>query len=168
MQRAIQELLTKDNGKQEHALSLLEALATRDSASVVFFRNEIRALTRSCDFAVRRSAMAISNRLDWNLPSTDVTTAKLPHVYELVLPAPRPDYLIRAELRADLVLPDTRNARELILPFDVQFHALAQISNIPRSNIYHRAVQIMEELSRGNIGRLKENVNYVRYLILLG
>ena len=86
MQRAVQELLTKDNGKQEHALSLLEALATRDSASVVFFRNEISALTRSRDFAVRRSAMAISNSLDWDLPSTYATTAKLPHVYELVLP----------------------------------------------------------------------------------
>jgi hypothetical protein len=50
----------------------------------------------------------------------------------LMRPAPRDDYLIRAELRGDLVLPDTRNARELILPFDVQFDVLADISNIPR------------------------------------
>jgi hypothetical protein len=44
-------------------------------------------------------------------------------------------------------LPDTRNARELILPFDVQFNALADISKVPRANIYYRAVQIMEELA---------------------
>jgi hypothetical protein len=49
-------------------------------------------------------------------------------------------------LKAELVLPDTRNARELILPFEVQFDAIAQISNVSRANIYHRAVQIMEDL----------------------
>jgi hypothetical protein len=146
MQRAVQEFLTKDNDKQEHALFLLKALATKDRASVVFFRNEISALTRFRHFAVRRSAIAISNSLGWDIPATEATAVKLPPIYELVLPAPRPDNLIRAELRADLVLPDTRNARELILPFDVQFDALADISNIPRPNIYHRAVQIMEEL----------------------
>ena len=146
MQRAVQELLTKDNGNKEHALFLLEALATRHSDSVVFFRSEINTLTRSRNYAVRRSAMGIIKSLGWELPSTDTPAVELPPIYELVLPPPRPDFLSRTELRSELVLPDTRDARELILPFEVQFDALAEISTIPRANIYHRAVQIMEAL----------------------
>jgi hypothetical protein len=145
-QRAVQALLMRKDGNKEHALFLLEALAMRDTDSVAFSRIEISALTCSPDFAVRRSVMRISKRLGWDLPRTDAATVKLPPIYELVLPPPRPDYLSRAELRAELVLPDTRNARELLLPFDIQFDALAQISGIPRPNIYHRAVQMMEEL----------------------
>ncbi|HLE63148.1 MAG TPA: hypothetical protein VI750_08420, partial [Pyrinomonadaceae bacterium] len=56
-QRAVQDLLKRNDGNKEHALFLLEALAMRHNDSVAFPRIEITALTCSPDFAVRRSAM---------------------------------------------------------------------------------------------------------------
>ena len=96
-QRAIQELLTRKYGNKEPALFLLEALAERHTDSVVFSRIEISGLTRSSDFAVRRSALRISSSLGWEIQRTDAPTVKLPPIYELFLPPPRPDYLSRAD-----------------------------------------------------------------------
>jgi hypothetical protein len=146
-QQAVQNLLAKNDRIQECALFMLEALAMIDPATMVAFRTKITGLTHSRNFAIRRSAMRISNRLGWEVSAQDTSLVRLPPVYDFVLPPPRPDFLDEAELRPEFVLPDTRNARELILPFDLQFQVLADVSRVPRVNIYYRAVQIMEEIA---------------------
>jgi hypothetical protein len=167
VQLALQELVSKDN-YQEPVLFVLEALASRDPASIVDFRTAIGTLVRSRNYSVRRSAVGISSRLRWEVSATAAPAIKLPRIYELVLPPPRPDFLSRGELRSEAILPDTRDARELILPFDVQLDAIAEISGIQRANIYTGLFRSWRRLPQGRHGRLKVSIDYARSLRLRG
>lgn len=148
MQEAFRRLLIGSDNDQQHAAIVLDAVSVEDPEAVSVFRSEVDALRDSPNYMIRAAAKRICERAGWSVPTDVDETADLPSVYDLELPRadlPRDDQRILPA--PGEAMPDSSDPLVIVQPFDNEIAGVAEITGLPWTNICHRVVRIMRDLS---------------------
>jgi hypothetical protein len=147
VQSIIHEYFEKTESQQEHILMVLDAVSLHDPNAVAPFRNKILSLHQSPNYATRRAAQIIGRRIDCEQTVAAPHPMPLPAIYRLSFPQRSTGRLINLEaISAEEPLPDSDDPVDIIRPFDLQIDLVAKKARLPKVNLYHRTVQIMEQL----------------------
>jgi len=170
IQDAVHEFLEKTESHQEHILMVLNAASFQEPDAVVPFCIKIASLCQSPNYAIRRAAQTICKYIGCELPdsSHDLmppqvvvvhslansfllpchSPPELPAIYHLPLPPPSIASLAdRENVRAGEPLPDSDDPVNILRPFDFQIGFVAEEARLPKVNMCHHAVQIMQQLA---------------------
>jgi hypothetical protein len=148
MQNAAREYLEKTESQQEHLLMVLDAISLQDSNAVAPFRNKIQLLYQSSNYAIRRVAQTIGKRIGCEQTVTHAHPIPLPAIYHLSLPQRSTEGLIDLEsVSAEQLMPNSNDPVEIIRPFGQQIGFVAEKARLPKANMYHRTMQIMQQLA---------------------
>ena len=170
IQDAVHEFLEKTESHQEHILMVLDAVSFQEPDTVVPFCRKIASLHQSPNYAIRRAAKTIYKYIGCELPDFGhdllpppvvvvhspsnsfllpcYSPHKLPTIYQLSLPPPSIASLAdRENIRAGEPLPDSDDPVDILRPFDLQIGFVAEEARLPKVNMCHRAVQIMQQLA---------------------
>lgn len=150
MRRAVEEVLLERPDIHDEALLLLEALARQNPQAIEGLRGAVVALLHSPSYSVRSKARDIAIGAGWEIGVECSHSRPLPAIYDFVLLQPRPDGLSGVPVLSTGVLPNSEDPTTLVRPFTPEFDAVAHIASLPKFNLYHRAVQIMGDLSPRN------------------
>ena len=149
IEQMIGEWLNGTEERQQHSLRVLDSVSLKGPSYIAPFRPQIILLQQSPNYEIRRIASVICSRAGIApFVSSSVQDRPLPEIYRLVLPPVRSrDIEVPRVLSEELPLPDSTDPLELIRPFDFHLNLLSSIARLPKVNLYHRAVQLMEQLS---------------------
>ena len=149
IEKMIGEWLNGTEERQEHSLRVLDSVSLKAPSSIVPFHPQVILLQHSPNYEIRRIACVICSRAGITpVVSSSVQDRPLPEIYRLALPPVRSrDIEVPRVLSKELPLPDSTDPLEIIRPFDFHLNLLSSIARLPKANLYHRAVQLMEQLS---------------------
>ncbi|MDP1945864.1 MAG: hypothetical protein Q8L77_00045 [Nitrospirota bacterium] len=149
IEQEIGEWLNGTEERQERSLRVLDSVSLKDPKVITLFHPQITSLQQSPNFEIRRIAKVICQRTGITpTVSTSVQPRPLPEIYRLVLPPIRGrDIEVSRVLSEEMPLPDSADPLEIIRPFDLHLDLLSSLARLPKANLYHRAVQLMERLS---------------------
>jgi AAA domain len=148
IQDAVHEILEKTESQQEHLLLVLDAVSLHDPDVLAPFRNKIQSLYQSPNYAIRRAAQIIGKRIGCEQTDAQPSPIPLSAIYQLSFPQHNPRELIDPEaISYEEPLPDSDDPLEIIHPFDLQIGLVAEKARLPKVNLYHRTVQIMQQLA---------------------
>ena len=170
IQDAVHEFLEKTESHQEHILMVLDAVSFQEPDAVVPFCRKIASLHQSPNYAIRRAAKTICEYIGCELPDSShdlmpppvvvvhspsnsfllpcYSPPKLPAIYQLSLPPHSITNLAdRKSISAGAPLPDSDDPVDILFPFNFQIGFVAEEARLPKVNMFHRAVQIMQQLA---------------------
>ncbi len=169
IQDAVHEFLEKTESQQEHILMVLDAVGFQEPDAAVPFCRKIASLHQSPNYAIRRATKTICEYIGYELPDSShdlmpppvvvvhspsnsfllpcYSPPKLPAIYQLSLPPHSITNLAdRKSISAGAPLPDSDDPVDILCPFDLQIGFVAEETRLPKVNMFHRAVQIMQQL----------------------
>jgi hypothetical protein len=131
--------------QQWHLIRLAEAVSFDAPESTGSWKAVISGLGAHPNYAIRRMARSICDRLGWT-PATPAGR-ELPVAYRLWLPddasgAP----LVGVTPASGQVRPDTENPEAMISPFDLNARMLAQMADIQPNAVYARIASLMRQI----------------------
>lgn len=148
IEQEIGEWLNGTEERQERSLRVLDSASLKDPNVIMRFQLQVAKLQHSPNYEIRRIANVIFQRAGIAPTVTaSVEPTTLPEIYRLALPPVRGrDIEVSRVLSEELPLPDSTDPLEIIRPFDLHLDLLSSLAQLPKANLYHRAVQLMERL----------------------
>jgi hypothetical protein len=164
VQSVVHECLEKTESQQENILVVLDAVSLHDPNVAALFRNKILSLRQSPNYAIRQAAQIIGNRIGCEQTVAAPHPMPLPAIYQLCLQRSTGRSIDPEAISAEAPLPDSDDPVDIIRPFDLQIDLVAEKVRLPKVNLYHRAVQIMEQLASIS-SRLEDGERQLRAIL---
>lgn len=148
IQRLIEKLLNNEGLNTIQGLAIIEAIIDVRPDFAARFNIKINELCDSPDLSARQLALQLAQRLGITLETRPTNTKRLPPIYALHLPPLQTmDELFPvAAIAPGNPFPDTKDALEMVRPFDYLFILLNKISGIPIENLLERGAELMRKL----------------------
>lgn len=143
----VQETLeTDDPLSQERVVMAIHSATESDAAAGLPFSEALSRISASRNYSVRSMLQSIATRI--GLAARPARTINLPSAYSLVLP-PRLGRLTvdRGDAPSTGPLPDSDEPADLLRAFQVHLEAVAEQADLDSVNVFHRAHQLMAEIS---------------------
>jgi len=149
--QAIREGLQGEEGLQEGVMMVVEAVSLESPGAIASFEDSILKLFTSRNYAIRRAAHAVAERIGAQPAQIEAGPAPLPAAYELSFPDIDDGLLSEgpSALPPGLIV-DPTDPLELVRPFGPILAYVAQESGLPVENLLYRVSQIMREFAPEN------------------
>jgi len=142
---ALKQALNKHDQTVKHSLMVLEAVSLQNPQVLLSFSEQIQRLQKSPNFIIRTIATNINNTVSGQMLPPPKIEQSNPAIYSIVLPDitfHKTDEAINND-ENPILLDDPAL---VIRPLDSQARKLAEVGNVPESNVLYHTAQKFNEL----------------------